>query len=849
VHVHDPQAGGSPYVGPGWDARISGPVDIAFSADGGTAYLLCEQSDDVIVVPTSTPAVKPAGAASLREIAVGSRPLGIALSPTSDLAFVANSLSRDVSVIDLAAGSEVRRIPVTPLTGEPLPEYARRGARLFHSSTDPRLSASGKIACASCHPHGEHDGRHWDFHHLPGSHGPRSSMSLLGIGATLGARDAATGFGQLHRSGDRDELQDFEHTARSPLMGGTGFLGPSPPAELGPPSAGLDPDLDALAGYIASLPPLRRSPHRAAGGALTEAAIRGATFFLGTNRASKPADAGCAACHVPESGFVDFRFHDVGQRRAGGEEELGSRTPAWHVNTPTLAGVWSTPPHDGVAGFSSTILAVLEDSVARARTSTPHGKPDGLTRRQLADLAELVLSIDGDMTVEEIRSARDTTPPRIIRVEPASLEQVDVWFSEAVDPATAGRAESWSIQGTGGGLAPIASASVDPLHGDRVTLETSLEAGEPPIEYRVTPTGTILDRADSATGGIANALDPADASNVKTFTLGSTLTVTLGASGEENIPVRVHDAAMVGPGLDTWSHDSVWVFPLAGGGRNTGFVRFDWVDAFRSATGVNDPAAILDAGFSLQPEWGLAQPLELRRVLRPWSDPATGSDWNSNPTGGPSWRDHSHPSGRWAQTGAGALGGTGAAAADYGAAFDLAATVDATITPPSINERSWFRGPKITEAFRFWLENPGLDHGYALRVTPGATQEIKFERAEADLGRHGPVLEITYALPVTRSRISFHRGNADGSAGTDITDAIHVLNHLFLGLPAPACLDAADIQNDGLIDISDPIALLGFIFLGGEPPAPPGPFTGPCGPDPDPPGSPGDLGCHVASDC
>jgi len=59
---------------------------------------------------------------------------------------------------------------------------------------------------------------------------------------------------------------------------------------------------------------------------------------------------------------------------------------------------------------------------------------------------------------------------------------------------------------------------------------------------------------------------------------------------------------------------------------------------------------------------------------------------------------------------------------------------------------------------------------------------------------------------------------------------------------------AADIQNDGIVDISDPIALLGFIFLGGEPPAPPG-FTRPCGPDPDPPGSPGDLGCQVASDC
>ena len=110
------------------------------------------------------------------------------------------------------------------------------------------------------------------------------------------------------------------------------------------------------------------------------------------------------------------------------------------------------------------------------------------------------------MTAAEVRSARDTTPPRIVRVEPASLTRVDVWFSEAVDATTAERPQSWSIQGVGGALAPIAAASVDPIHGDRVTLKTSLEAGEPPIEYRVAPIGTILDRADSARGGVANAL-------------------------------------------------------------------------------------------------------------------------------------------------------------------------------------------------------------------------------------------------------------------------------------------------------------------------------------------------------
>ena len=48
-----------------------------------------------------------------------------------------------------------------------------------------------------------------------------------------------------------------------------------------------------------------------------------------------------------------------------------------------------------------------------------------------------------------------------------------------------------------------------------------------------------------------------------------------------------------------------------------------------------------------------------------------------------------------------------------------------------------------------------------------------------------------------------------------------ILRFLFLGDEAPDCLDAADINDDGVLTISDPIALLGHLFLGDDPPAPP----------------------------
>ncbi len=53
-------------------------------------------------------------------------------------------------------------------------------------------------------------------------------------------------------------------------------------------------------------------------------------------------------------------------------------------------------------------------------------------------------------------------------------------------------------------------------------------------------------------------------------------------------------------------------------------------------------------------------------------------------------------------------------------------------------------------------------------------------------------------------------------------DAFRVLNYLFVtGEPLP-CPDAGDVNDDGRLDISDPIRLIRFLFQGG--PAPERPF-------------------------
>jgi len=68
------------------------------------------------------------------------------------------------------------------------------------------------------------------------------------------------------------------------------------------------------------------------------------------------------------------------------------------------------------------------------------------------------------------------------------------------------------------------------------------------------------------------------------------------------------------------------------------------------------------------------------------------------------------------------------------------------------------------------------------------------------------------------------------------------LGFLFLGTEAPPCDDAADTNDDGIVDLSDPVGTLNFLFLGGSPPADSFPN---CGDDP----TTDDLDCVSFPSC
>lgn len=319
------------------DRSSNMPLDLALTSTG-TMLVVHAGSDDVSVIRLSQ-------SKAFAHVGVGSNPRGIALSPDEQFAYVNNTLSGSVSIIDVAAGRLHSTIDVTTI---PLAANILNGKRLFHTSNRTTLAKDRWISCATCHFDGGTDGRTWFFRD-----GPRNTTALFGVADTL----------PMHWSGDLDELQDVESTVRivqagSGLVSGASFCEPA--CDLNPPNAGRSQDLDDLAAFMRALP---SPPPMPVDG---PASARGALLF---------AAADCASCH-PAPFFTDRAKHDVGTGGGAGEKKGSS------FDTPSLRGLAETAPyfHDGSA-------ATLPDLLRR------HGNAPALTDAQRGDLAEFLRAI------------------------------------------------------------------------------------------------------------------------------------------------------------------------------------------------------------------------------------------------------------------------------------------------------------------------------------------------------------------------------------------------------------------------------------------------------------------------
>jgi MYXO-CTERM domain-containing protein len=360
------------------------PMHVEFSPYGNFAILTLGFSNRIEVRDVNRPTQVFSAIAD-----VGVFPRASVLAPNGRL-FVQGSLSRDVLVYDLTAmlnqfdGSTPTKVATIPaVASEKLDAQVLAGKKIFHDASDIRMDDEGYISCGSCHFEGIDDGRVYDF--STRGEGLRNTVALLGR--------AGTKQGRLNWAATLDEVQDFEHQIRE-LFGGKGFMPDdvlhvgTRDQPLGDPKAGLSPELDALAAYVASLDHVNPSPYRNPDGSLTSDAVAGKALFE---------KLGCDFCHEGAEATDSPRglLHDVGTITALSGTRAGG--PLLGFDTPTLLGVWETAPylHDGSA-------PTLRDVLVTRNPTDLHGYVSSLSSNEVDQLVAYLQQIDSELPVQRL---------------------------------------------------------------------------------------------------------------------------------------------------------------------------------------------------------------------------------------------------------------------------------------------------------------------------------------------------------------------------------------------------------------------------------------------------------------
>jgi YVTN family beta-propeller protein len=336
---------------------VANPSEVAISPDGERMYIVFGGTDDMFVCDVLDDNYREIKFRQL--IQLGANPRAVKVSADGSTFYVYNSLDYEVVSYDASTFQPTARIPTCK---NPLDEETWLGKRMFYLAKQPMVGLRW-ISCSSCHPDGDADGRTWQQ-----PEGLRQTQPLGGLAWTH----------PLHWSADRDEVQDFEHSIRGPLMQGRGLIRGRVHDALGKPNSGLSKELDAMAVYTNSHK-FSMSPHSKSG--LSEAALRGQKLF-------QSAEVGCAKCHSGPY-FCDsrpgekFAMHDVGTGKDDPTEKMEPK-----YDTPTLLGLYRSAPylHHGKAESLGAVLTTWNKG-------DQHGKTSQLKPNEIDDLVEFLKAL------------------------------------------------------------------------------------------------------------------------------------------------------------------------------------------------------------------------------------------------------------------------------------------------------------------------------------------------------------------------------------------------------------------------------------------------------------------------
>ena len=306
------------------------------------------------------------------------------------------------SPADLAAmKAEYRRPAALPVENRALADLGRL---LFW---DPRVSASGNTACASCHL----PDRGWSVAEAKsrndsGKLTARKSQPLLGVGHAPGGalfgwdgrnptleaqakNSVATGAMSMRETGNPVKVEVIEQRIRDIPEYVERFKAALPGAVIT-----LDAIAQAIAAFERTMEPGPAPFDRWIEGdetAISDAAKRGFVVF---NRKTT-----CFACH---SGwrFTDDKFHDIGVSRSDrgrGAALKDDEAAQYAFKTPTLRSVALRPPymHDGSQATLAAVIEHYEKEPIDRPSRSPLFVPVELTGQERDDLLAFMQSLTG----------------------------------------------------------------------------------------------------------------------------------------------------------------------------------------------------------------------------------------------------------------------------------------------------------------------------------------------------------------------------------------------------------------------------------------------------------------------
>lgn len=116
-----------------------------------------------------------------------------------------------------------------------------------------------------------------------------------------------------------------------------------------------------------------------------------------------------------------------------------------------------------------------------------------------------------------------------------------------------------------------------------------------------------------------------------------------------------------------------------------------------------------------------------------------------------------------------------------------------------------------------------------LELSSEGIHEIRyFASAGAPESSDTFIERLTYPIPASTGveRPLFLRGDANDDGHVNISDPLHILNWLFAGASPPGCIAATNVNGDDTVDIVDPTYLLNHLFSSGSTPVAPFPDCG-----------------------